>query len=96
MTAFPLETLSELRWSEEVDGLTRVGTFVEGQSRWTSRRLLVFKADDTLYGVNYEEGLTENQDMTTEEVFNCYDEDCECFEVEPYEYTETRYRAVMA
>ncbi len=97
MTAFPLETLSELRWSNEIDGLTKVAVMDEGSGRWSSYHTLVFSAEGKLYGVTYKMGLTESQDYSTSDQFSCYGKDeVEVFEVEPYEYTETRYRKVTS
>lgn len=92
---FPLETLSELRYlkpGEEMDGLTLMEIRDVDQRRWVMRKSMVFQSDGHFYLAKYEQGLTEDQDMSTEEEFDCYDDEVECVEVFPYEHVETRYR----
>lgn len=61
--------------------------FVES-GRWSEHRYFVFKHEGTLYGVNYSQGLTEQQD---ERPFEYDGDQIECDEVERVEVVKYEY-----
>lgn len=84
-----LAKLTYRRPGDEYEGFEVVANQRQGNSRWHEQRLLVLKSEGRLLGFEYEDGLTEYQEGT------CWDDEpdeLELFQVEPFEFTETRYR----
>lgn len=67
------------------DDLEFVTTESFGSGRWTEHLLDIYSVDGEFVGVEYERGLTEMQE-------NSDLNDVAVKLVEPYEFTETRYR----
>ncbi len=87
------EDLRELLFGDEHKGLTLLSDEQTGTGRWSSYHTLVFmdSADNTLWRVQYSQGLTESQD---EQPFEYDPDEVSCDQVEPYEVTITKYRKV--
>lgn len=65
----------------------KVTSYTGVESRWTQETFVVFAfPDGSLVEANYDDGLTEGQDIDYEST--------EWWEVEAYEHTVTRYRVV--
>ena len=78
----------------EDDGpLELVSDKSSGTTRWSDRRLLVFRdtRDSKLYRTDYSKGLTEYQD---EQAFEDNEPTTECIEVEEYTKEVKAYRPV--
>ena len=83
------EILSDLTWGHCAEGYAIVSNEHIDSSRWSSNHDLVFRYQDTLWGVGYSQGLTECQDESPFE----YDDDLiTCTEQEEYEVVTKRYR----
>jgi hypothetical protein len=83
--------LTELADGHGSDGAVTVSDRHSHSGRWTEQRELVFEFDGRLYMVLYERGLTE---MQYQEPFEYEPDMIKAYEVEPYEETVTKYRAV--
>lgn len=64
---------------------------INGQSRWSTNHILIFKKDDKFYKTFYSHGSTESQDELPWE----YEENVTCWEVAPVEKVVTVYEKVI-
>jgi len=61
-------------------------------SRWSIRHHLIFEYQDKFYESSYSTGATEYQD---EGPYEYDDNEIECYEVEPYQTTITKYKRIV-
>ena len=86
---FKAETLRSILWYEEGEVILNK---ITSTTRWDTWYRFIFKpeGDNRLFETSYCKGSTECQSNRPWE----YEDDVECYEVEPYQRTITDYRRI--